>query len=186
MKILLLMPCDEQHAHAAAGIYKALPQEMKDITFPMPMFMDYLIQTKIVGNWIMAFFDTLISAKNIYRTAEQNNDNLIIIGTAPAEMEFDAVFNFQEIEESLPYKDSFLEKIREAVKSDEKLSRMVNNLVPGSQSKMALRDCAATADFLSKYIKTDIKNKLEVLRKEYEQQLKGVKLDEYKGISDFK
>lgn len=184
MKILVLMPCDEQHVHAAAGIYKALPQEMKEITFPMPMFMDYLIETKIVGNWIMAFFDTLISAKNIYRAAEKQNDNLLIIGTAPSDMEFDAVFNFQEIEETLPYEDRFLDKIKIAVKSDDRLTELVADLVGADASKLALKDCAATADFLTKYMKTDIKNKLEVLRKQYETQLKGVNLSE--GISDFK
>lgn len=185
MKILVLMPCDEQHVYAAAGIYKALPNEVKEITFPMPMFMDYLIETKIIGNWIMAFFDSLVSAKNLYCTAEQSNDNLIILGTAPADFEFDAVFNFQDIEESLPYEDKFLEKIREAVKSDEKLTMMVSNLYGGDKSKLALRNCEATADFLTKYLQTDVKNKLDVLYKEYEKQLKGMKKYE-EGISDIK
>lgn len=175
MKILVLMPNDEQHVYASAGIYKALPAELKEITFPMPMFMDYLIQNKIVGNWIMAFFDSLISMKNLYKTAAAQNDDLIVIGTAFNDMEFDAVFNFQEIEESLPYEDKFLDKIRDAVKSDEKLSGLVNNLYSGDKSKLALQDCVATADFLTKYMKTDVKNKLEVLRKQYEKQLKGVK-----------
>ena len=179
------MPCDEQHVYAAAGIYKALPQEMKDVTFPMPMFMDYLIQNKIVGNWVMAFFDSLVSMKGIYRAANEKNEDLLIIGTAPADMEFDAVFNFQEIEESLPYEDKFIEKIRVAVKSEELLTDLIADLVGADASKLALRDCVATADFLTKYMKTDIKNKLEKLRKEYENQLpKGVNLLD--GVSDFK
>ena len=33
MKILVLMPYDEQHVYAAAGIYKALPSEMKECCF---------------------------------------------------------------------------------------------------------------------------------------------------------
>lgn len=184
MKILVLMPCDEQHVYAAAGIYKALPNELKEVTFPMPMFMDYLIQNKVVGNWIMAFFDSLISMKNLYKAATEANDNLLIIGTAFADMEFDAVFNFQEIEESLPYEDKFIEKIREAVKSDEKLTDMVNNLYDGASSKLALMNCVASADFLTKYMNTDIKNKLDTLRKEYEKQL-GVKINE-KWIQDIK
>jgi hypothetical protein len=183
MKILILMPCDEQHVYAAAGIYKALPNEMKDITFPMPMFMDYLIENKIVGNWIMAFFDSLISMKNIYNAAM--NRDLLIIGTAPVDMEFDIVFNFQDIEQDLPYKDAFLEKIREAVKSDEMLLKMVSNLYSADASKMPLHNCIATADFITKYMKTDVKNKLEVLRKQYEKQLKGVILDD-EGISNIK
>ena len=184
MKILVLMPCDEQHVYAAAGIYKALPNELKEVTFPMPMFMDYLIQNKVVGNWIMAFFDSLISMKNLYKTATETNDNLLVIGTAPADFEFDAIFNFKEIEESLPYEDKFIEKIREAVKSDEKLTDMVNNLYDGASSKLALMNCVASADFLTKYMNTDVKNKLDTLRKEYEKQL-GAKINE-KWIQDIK
>ena len=50
MKILVLMPCDERMTYIAAKIYKELPDEIKDITFSMPMFMDYLISSKVVGN----------------------------------------------------------------------------------------------------------------------------------------
>ena len=60
MKILVLMPCDEKMTYIAAKIYKELPNEIKDITFSMPMFMDYLISSKVVGNWVYAFFDAFV------------------------------------------------------------------------------------------------------------------------------
>lgn len=50
MKILVLMPCDERMTYIAAKIYKELPNEIKDITFSMPMFMDFLISSEVVGN----------------------------------------------------------------------------------------------------------------------------------------
>ena len=77
MKILVLMPCDERMTHYAAKIYKELPNEVKDITFSMPLFMDYLVSSKIVGNWVYAFFDSFISMKNIYKAAAKEKGNLI-------------------------------------------------------------------------------------------------------------
>lgn len=50
MKILVLMPLDEKNTYTAAGIYKALPAKVKDITFSMPMFMDYIVGTKASSN----------------------------------------------------------------------------------------------------------------------------------------
>lgn len=186
MKILVLMPCDEQHVHAAAGVYKALPHELKEQCFPMPMFMDYLIQNKIVGNWIFSFFDTMLSLKSIYRTADENKDDLIVIGTAPKDFEFDAIFSFQEIDSKEKYKDNFLNKaIRPVVAKDEKLFAMVSNLYDVDDVQFALHNCTASADFLAAYIRTDVKEKLETLKKEYESKLeKGVIIDDV--ISSFK
>ena len=116
MKILVLMPCDERMIYSAAKIYKELPNDIKDITFSMPMFMDYLISSKVVGNWVYAFFDSFVSMKNIYKTANRNRDDLIVFGTAPKNMKFDAIFSFQDDAEQLPYEDKFLRKIKEIVK----------------------------------------------------------------------
>lgn len=184
MKILVLMPCDEQHVYAAAGIYKALPQEMKECCFPMPMFMDYLIQNKIVGNWIFAFFDAFASMKSVYKTAAATNDNILIIGTAPKEFEFDAVFSFQDIEFTEPYQDFFLDKvIKPAVQEDDMLSELVSDLYDISDVKFELRNCIASADFLTAYMKTSIQDKLQKLKEEYQTKLEGIELN---VISDIK
>ena len=69
MKILILMPCDEQHVYTSEGIWKALPKELKENTFVMPMFMEYLVITKQVKDWIEALFFALLSAKKLYQAA---------------------------------------------------------------------------------------------------------------------
>lgn len=162
MKILVLMPLDEKYVYAATGIYKSLSKEMKDITFAMPMFMQYAISTKISPDWVYAAFDTIVSAESIYKTASANKDgDLIIIGNIDKKYEFDAVFNFQDIEDdSLEYKDYFIEKVKDVVKDSEILLSKINNLHDASESKMSLKDCKATAHFLENYIKA--KAKVEV------------------------
>ena len=184
MKILVLMPCDEQHVYAAAGIYKALPNDMKECCFPMPMFMDYLIQNKVVGNWVFAFFDAFASMKNVYKTALKEKENILVIGTAPRDFEFDAVFSFQDIEVTEEYNDLFLNKIiKPAVAEDELLSSMVSNLYDETDVKFKLRDCMASADFLTAYMDTEIKDKLAALKAQYEDKLKkGVNLDVFSNI----
>lgn len=170
MKILVLMPCDERMTYIAAEIYKNLPKEIKDITFSMPMFMDYLVSSKVVGNWVYAFYDSLISMKNIYKTAAKNNDNLIVFGTAPKNMKFDTIFNFQDSEKPLEYKDKFLEKIKTIVNEEALLKSYIDNLYTAEDSKFKLYNCSATAGFLAEYIKTD--PKLEDIKKKYESRLK--------------
>ena len=164
------MPCDERMTYIAAKIYKELPNEVKDITFSMPMFMDYLVSSKIVGNWVYAFFDAFVSMRNIYKTAAKNKDDLIVFGTAPKNMKFDAIFSFQDDVEQLPYKDKFLGKVKKIVEDEPKLAAYVENLYGAEDSKFNLYNCTATAGFLAEYIKTD--PKLEEIRAKYEGKLK--------------
>lgn len=175
MKILVLMPCDERMVYYAAKIYKELPNDVKDITFSMPMFMDYLISSKIVGNWVYAFFDSLVSMKNIYKTASKSNDNLIVFGTAPKKMKFDAIFSFQDDAEQMPYEDKFIDKVKEIVADEYKLRRYVEDLYGADDSKFNLYNCKATAGFLADYLKTD--PHLEDIRAKYEGKLKFKKKD---------
>ena len=182
MKILILMPCDEQHIYASEGIWKALPHELKEKTFAMPMFMEYLIVTKQAKDWVEALFYSLLSAKKLHQAAAAQDD-LIIIGNTDAGLEFDEVFSFQDVEESMEYRDLFIEKLTTLVKDEELLYNQLINLHTKDESKFNLHNCVASADFISKYIKTDVKHKLEQLTKEYEEEikkvtkLKGVKLD---------
>lgn len=178
MKILILMPLQEQYTYAGMGIYKAMPQEIKDVTFVMPMYMDYLVQTKLTDDWISAAFDAIVSVRNTYNTAVEHDYDMVVIGNAPAECEFDAVFNFQDIEEELPYVDKFIEKIKELIatsdKADEEeknsLLAVIGNLHEASESKLSLINCVATADFITSYLKTD--PKLDKIKLEYERRLK--------------
>lgn len=170
MKILVLMPCDERMTYIAAKIYKELPNEIKDITFSMPMFMDYLVSSKIVGNWVYAFFDAFVSMKNIYKTAAKNKDDLIVFGTAPQNMKFDAIFSFQDDAVQMPYEDRFLGKIKEIVKDEPFLAAYIEKLHGAEESKFNLYNCSATAAFLTEYLKTD--PKLEDIKEKYKDKLK--------------
>lgn len=184
MKILLLMPCDEQHTYAATGIYKALPKEIKDITFAIPCFMEYLIDSKVVGNWLMALFDSMLSCRKLCDAATQTNDDLIIIGNAPMDVKFDAIFNFQEIDEALPYKDRFMEMAGKLTAEDDRLSSMVLDVHTAEESIMPLYNCVATADFLTHYLKSD--DSIKELQKKYRKQLDELKKVEKKYGNDNK
>lgn len=169
MKILLLMPLDQQHSDAAMAIYKALSPHAKDVTFAMPSYMEYLVQTKLTPNFSYAFFDTLLAAQKLY-TASKKED-LIIIGNTSKNFAFDKIFNFQDIEESLPYQDDFMEKLKTVVKEEPKLLELVNNNHTADESTLALHNCIATADFLSSYLNTSI-DKTRIKNK-YDQQIKN-------------
>lgn len=153
MKILVLMPLQEQSAYMAMGIYKNLPAEVKDKTFCMPMFMDYLVNTKLVPNWEYALFDTLLSCQKIIEAT--TDEDLIVIGNIDKKYEFDVVFNFQDINEDQKYNDPFLDTMRKKVASEALLLNMVNNMHDANESRMPLHNCLATADFLTAYLDTD-------------------------------
>lgn len=182
MKILILMPCDEQHVYASEGIYKALPNELKEKTFAMPMFMEYLVITKQAKDWIEALFFSLLSVKKLYQ-ATSDSEHLIVIGNTDAGLEFDEVFAFQDIEEQMEYRDLFIEKLTTIVKDEELLYNQLINLHKKEESQYNLHNCVASADFIAKYIHTEYKHKLEKLTKKYEEEMskttkfKGVKLD---------
>ena len=174
MKILVLMPCDERAIHASAEIYRNMSKETKEKSFFMPLYIDYLRQMSLSRTLIEAFYDALVSAKMLIKSATEDDD-LIIFGNVGRDLcEFDVVFNFQDIEESLPYSDKFLDKVKEIVVEDDLLYSYVSNLHLADESKMALHNCAATADFLGAYIKADVEKKVKRIKEEYEKKI-GVK-----------
>lgn len=175
MKILLLMPLDEKSAYMASGIYKSLPKEIKEVTFCMPAFMEYLLITKTSPNWEYALFDSLLSAKHVYEAAK--DDNLIIIGNMPKDYKFDAIFNFQDLEESLDYNDPFIDKMREKVASEDILMKLIDNTYNKEDSKLSLHNCIATADFLTAYLQTD--PQVDQIRASYEKRLQELKDKKY-------
>lgn len=166
------MPLNEAWSYMANGIYRAMPVEVRDKTFVMPMFMEYCVTTKIAPNWMYAVYDALITVRQVYDTAK--DDDLIVIGNCDADLKFDAVFNFQDIEEDLPYSDKYVEKLKTIVKDDEKLSSYLV-LHEAEESKMPLHNCAATADFLTDYLATD--PHLEDIKKEFQKKLKLDKIN---------
>ena len=162
------MPLDEKWVYMANGIYNALPMEVKDVTFSMPMFMQYCVTTKATPNWIYAVFDALVAARSVYESSKDGN--LIVIGNCSKNLEFDAIFNFQDIEEDMPFEDKLMEKIQELVKEDESLVKYVNNLYNNKDSKMPLHNLTATADFIAAFLDTD--PKIGQIEKEYKDKIK--------------
>lgn len=132
--------------------------------------MDYLINGKIVGNWIAALQYALLSAEKVCNAANETDDDLIIIGNAPKYIKFDAIFNMQELEEDLPYEDKFIEKARELCAESPLLMKRLD-VHEATESRLSMHNPIAIADFLSKYLKTEdgIKN----VRKEYEDIIKA-------------
>ena len=169
MKILVLMPLDEKWTYIATGLYRALPNDVRDKTFTMPMFMQYCITTKTAQNWAYAVYNAVVAAKHVYEAAEKAQDDLIVIGNCSADLEFDAIFNFQDPDEDLPYEDRYVDKLKLLVKDDEVLSSWLK-LHEGSESKMPLHNYAASADFLTAYLDTD--PHLEKIRDEYKDKVK--------------
>ena len=170
MKILVLMPLDERCVPAATAIYQALPKEVKDITFAIPMYMEYLVKAKIEGSWEEAVVRSLFSSKKLLDVLKPEDD-YILIGNAPKDFKFDAIFNFQDIDKSLPYKDVFLDKVKSIFNVDEEplLKGLLGNLYSGESSTFSLHNCIATADFLAKYIKTiNIEETYNKVIKEYQ------------------
>lgn len=167
MKILVLMPLDEKWVYMATGIYNALPAEVRNKTFAMPMFMQYSITTKITRNWLYATFDALVAVKSVYKAAQDGD--LIVIGNCDKDMKFDAVFNFQDIFEDLPYQDLLMKKTKDLVKEDEQLLDYLTNLYTNEDSIMPLHNVTAAADFLAAYLDTD--PKIEQIKKQYQDKI---------------
>ena len=176
MKILVLMPLQEQSAYMAMGIYKNLPAAVKDKTFCMPAFMDYLVTTKLVPNWEYALFDTILCAEKL---AAVEDEDLILLGNVKKDIHFDAVFNFQDINEALPYSDPFVETMKNKVRSEELLLSKVDNLYTAEDSIFRMQNCRATADFLTAYLDTD--PGLNKLKKIYYNQLQEIKDGDKQG-----
>ena len=176
MKILVLMPLDEKNTYTAAGIYKALPAKVKDITFSMPMFMDYIGGTKASSNWTFALFDAILSAEQVYKTAQKEKQHLIVLGNMPKEYKFDLIVNCQDLLEALPYEDLFVKKnielIGQSEISDEEKVKLLQklNLHGAEESVLSMFNGLAIADFLTAYLETDID--LESIKEDYEEKLK--------------
>lgn len=154
------MPLDEKWSFIATGIYKAMSEHAKEVTFAMPMFSEWQMAThnfvmkNLPEHWNVATFGSIVKAKEVYKTALANKQDIIIIGNMSPEYEFDAIFNFQDAVEDLPYEDKYVAKLKEVFKNDEVLSRALE-FYDAAASKFTLHDINAAAQFLSEYLETD-------------------------------
>lgn len=167
MKILILMPCDEQHVFAAVGLENRMPKELADRCFSMPHFMQYLIDIKKTKNWMEALTFTMVSEKKFYEHFKEDTNNIIVIGNAPKTQIFDAVFNFQDIDEALPYVDKFMNKTKTVFHGEKKLTDLFENLYEDKDSQLALKNLDATVNFIQDYLKSDNNEKLKEIKEKY-------------------
>ena len=173
MKILVLMPCNERMTYAAARIFKEMPIELKEITFMMPLFMDYYMEVNKDAQPIHALFNALLGAQSLYNAA--GSKDLIIFGNVNKNMKFDVVFSFQDSEMSMEYEDKFIALVKEKVAEYEQLTKYINNLYTKEDVVFQLTNCVSTAGFLTDYIKTD--PKLEEIKAKYEGKLNFKKVN---------
>lgn len=165
MKILVLMPCDEKMVYWAAEIYKNLEEDIKDNSFFVPMFMDYLIQTKQTENWVYALADGLISANLLCKKADEEKKDIIIFGNASSDIKFDKVFSFQDGEVIAPYLDFFIEKTKTIFTDAEDFIELLENLHTKNEVKLMLTNCKATATLINDLIKSQVD--LEKIKNNY-------------------
>lgn len=157
MKILVLMPNDERQVYNCVGLFKAFDKKMAKKIFLMPLFEDYLVKNGLAANWTEAVGDTIVVAEKMCAAKD-----MIIFGNVHTSVKFDAIFNFQDAEESLPYKDIFLDKIIDLAAhewNEPVLTKFFvdNGFYAATSSILALHNYKATADFLTAYLQTDPK-----------------------------
>ena len=156
MKILVLMPCDETTVYWAAEIYKNLDSEVQDNSFSIPMFMDYLMETKQAENLVYALADGIISANLLCKKADEEKKDIIIFGNASRDIKFDKVFSFQDAEVIVPYQDRFIEKTKINFADAEEFIEILNKLHTKDDAKLLLTNCKATATLINDLIKTKV------------------------------
>jgi hypothetical protein len=150
------MPCDETMVYWATEIYKNLDDEVKNNAFSIPMFMDYLIETKQVENWVYALADGIVSANLLCKKADEENKNVIIFGNTSNDIKFDKIFSFQDGETVAPYRDLFIEKTKTIFKDAEEFIKLLDNLYTKDSVKLMLTNCKATATLINDLIKSQV------------------------------
>lgn len=178
MKILVLMPLSESHSHIVMAIYNALPHEVREKSFIMPAYIDYLLTTKFAENSIYAVSNALLAAQHCWKQAEEEHQDLIIFGNIDNSFKFDAIFNCQDDKEDLPYVDGRAVKMQELVKGSN-IEYIAHELYTDKDSKMALHNPVAIADFLTAYLQTD--PHLEKIAAEYADRIKSLEGDSDNG-----
>lgn len=116
----------------------------------------------------------VISAKEMVSSGHQRN--FIVFGNLPskgvANYGFDYIFNFQQNDQALPYKDLFLETICKTAieEGDNYLKQLFSNFYSAEDSAMALQDFAATVDFLGRWVASE--EKLNMVQEKYKDKFK--------------
>ena len=174
MKILVLMPLDERQVYNCVGLWKAFvaaqgQEWTSDNIFLMPLYMDYLTTTGKSINLMEAVGQAIISTKEMVTS----NKNIIVFGNLPiSSTSFDYIFNFQQNDQAIPYKDLVLEAICKTAQEsdDDYLKQLFNNFYKADASIMALQNFTATAEFLSKWYTSE--EQMNTVKERYKDKFK--------------
>lgn len=165
MKILVLSPIYDTMAPAQEAIFSQMSKEAQDVVFFESIYASYLISYKKATNWAEASYLALKGGEHAYNIAKEKKTNLIICGNISTSFKFDTIFNFQDIDEDLPYQDVMINYIKKQFDKEEPLRRYFDSLYRTADSTFTLHNCKATADFLSRFLLSE--PKLEELKKKY-------------------
>lgn len=95
----------------------------------------------------------IISTKEMVSSG--HHQNIIVFGNLPVvtTATFDYIFNFQQNDQAIPYKDLVLEAMCKVAQEsdDDYLKQLFSDFYNADASIMALQNFTATADFLSKW-----------------------------------
>ena len=94
MRILVLVPNNLTNLEYCMKIWEKLSPEIQQKSFCIPMYMQYLVDTKQVKDQTEAFFYAMRAAEMVYNSIKLG-DTGIIFGNMNKDYRFDTVFNFQ-------------------------------------------------------------------------------------------
>lgn len=167
MKILVLTPFNKSGAMLCTKIWEQLSPDIQKIGFSIPMYMQYLIETKQAEGLPEAYFYSMKAAELVYN---QSSKDLIMFGNMNADFEFDVVFNLREDD-----REFFVEALGEIVGDEsELLSHFLTNQHTGKESVLKLKGIDETAKFLNTYLHTKVQDELDKLIFEYHKQVKDI------------
>ena len=182
MKILVLVPNNLTNLEYCMKIWEKLSPEIQQKSFCIPMYMQYLVETKQVKDQTEAFFYAMRAAEMVYNSIKLG-DTGIIFGNMNKDYRFDTIFNFQNNKYAM-YKDYFIEALNEVIKPDGEddsaykiLSQYTSNLHEANESTLILMDIDAASEFLNKYAATDVEQTLKDLRTQYLEKLDTIKAE---------
>lgn len=167
MKILVLTPFNKSGAMLCTQIWEQLNPDIQHIGFSVPMYMQYLIETKQAEGLPEAYFYSMKAAELVYH---QSQKDLIIFGNMSTDFEFDVIFNLREND-----REFFVEALREVVGDEsELLAHFLTNQHSEKESVLKLKGVDETANFLNRYLHTKVQDELDKLIFEYHKQIKNI------------
>ena len=150
-KILILTPLDETNVYTNAALTRILADKCS--VFSVPMYADYLLQTKIAENEQQAIIFALASVKHWLDTVKGMNRDVVIIGNCTKNIDFDMIIGFNKQSLKLePDIDLRLKKMQEQFIYSGELEQIVKDTYNEDDCESWLIDTEFTARFVLEYL----------------------------------